>query len=161
MRSGTRQRKHAMAGLRAIAGEERNLGTLVLVLSSGKQALNAVRLERGRMVAERVMLIEREKVAGRDDYPTDSALQKWEYEAGSLLIGDQKDRVTRPRLRPVVHEAVPVQSYSRLHSRGQCSEELLEKILRGVSAQPYTETLLTRPGRSACRPPRSRASAWR
>jgi len=62
------------------------------------------------------------------------------------LIGDQKDRVTRPRLRPVVHEAVPVQSYSRLHSLGQCSEELLEKILRGVSAQQYTETLLDAAG---------------
>ena len=61
------------------------MGTLVLVLSSGKQALDAVRLERRRMVAERVMLIEREEVAGRDDYPTDSALQKWAHDAGVAL----------------------------------------------------------------------------
>ena len=62
MRSDTRQRKHAMAGLRAIAGEERMLGTMVRVIHSGKQALDAVMLEMGRMVAESVMLIEREEV---------------------------------------------------------------------------------------------------
>jgi hypothetical protein len=53
MRNDTRQRKHAMAGLRAIAGEERMLGTLVRVIRSGKLALDAVMLEMGRMVAER------------------------------------------------------------------------------------------------------------
>ena len=141
MRRDTRQRKHAMAGLRAIAGEERMLGTLVRVIRSGKQALDAVRLEMGRMVAERVRLIEREEMAGPDYYPTDPDRQKWAHEKGSIFIGDQKVRVTRPRLRHVAHGEVPVQSYARLHSPGQFAEELLEKILRGVSAQKYTETV--------------------
>jgi transposase-like protein len=35
-----------------------------------------------------------------------------------------------------------VQSYVRLHAPGQFSEELLEKILRGISAQKYEETVL-------------------
>ena len=59
MRQDTRQRKKALAGLRAISGQDRMLGTLVRVISSGKQALDAVMLEMGRMVAESVMLIER------------------------------------------------------------------------------------------------------
>jgi len=146
MRSDTRQRKHAMAGLRVIAGEERMLGTLVRVISSGKQALDAVMLEMGRMVAESVMLIEREEVAGPDYYPNDPDLQKGAHEDGSIFIGDQKVRVTRLRLRRVVHGEVPVQSYARIHSPGQFSEELLEKILRGVSAQKYTETVLNAAG---------------
>jgi hypothetical protein len=50
MRRDTRQRKHAMTGLRAIAGQDRMLGTMVRVISSGKQALDAVMLEMGRMV---------------------------------------------------------------------------------------------------------------
>ena len=57
MRPDTRQRKHAMAGLRAIAGQDRMLGTLVRVISSGKQALDAVMLEMGRTVAQSVLLI--------------------------------------------------------------------------------------------------------
>ena len=76
MRRDTRQQKRALAGLRAIAGEKRMLGTLVRVSSAGKQALDAVMLEMGRMVAESVMLIEREEVTGPDYYPTDPALQK-------------------------------------------------------------------------------------
>lgn len=84
MRTDTRQRKHALAGLRAISGKERMLGTMVRVIHAGKQALDAVRLERGRMVAESVMLIEREEMAGPDYYPTDPAFKKWAHEAGSL-----------------------------------------------------------------------------
>ena len=142
MRQETRQRKHAMAGLRAISGEQQMLGTLVRVIRSGKQALDAVMLEMGRMVAESVMLIEREEVAGSDYYQTDPDLQKWAHEAGSAYIGDQKVKVKCPRLRHVVHGEVPMKSYVRLHSPGQFSEELLENILRGFSAQKYTETVL-------------------
>ena len=45
MRRDTRQRKHALAGLRAISGEQQLLGTLVRVIGSGKQALDEVMLE--------------------------------------------------------------------------------------------------------------------
>jgi transposase-like protein len=131
-----------MAGLRAISGEQQMLGTLVRVISSGKQALDAVMLEMGRMVAESVMLIEREEIAGPDYYPTDPDLQKWAHEEGSLYLGDQKVKVKRPRLRHVEHGEVTLQSYARLRAPGAFSEELLEKILRGVSAQKYTETVL-------------------
>lgn len=142
MRPDTRQRKHAMAGLRAIKGQDRMLGTLVRVISSGKQALDAVMLEMGRLVAESIMLIEREELAGPDYYPTDPDLQKWAHEAGSIFIGDQKVKVKRPRLRDVGQGEVPLKSYARMHATGDFSEELLEKILRGVSAQKYTETVL-------------------
>jgi transposase-like protein len=135
-----------MAGLQAIAGQDRMLGTLVRVISSGKQALDAVMLERGRMVAERIMLIAREEVAGPDDYPTDPDLQKWAHEEGSLSLGDQTVKVTRPRLRHVEQGEVTLQSYARLRAPRAFSEELLEKILRGVSAQKYAETVLQTAG---------------
>ena len=60
MRRDTRQRKRALAGLRAISGQGEMLGTLVRVISSGKQALDAVMLEMGRMVAEEVLHLELE-----------------------------------------------------------------------------------------------------
>ena len=142
MRQETRQRKHTMAGLRAISGEQQMLGTLVRVIGSGKQALDAVMLEMGRMVAESIMLIEREELAGPDYYPTHPGLQKWAHEAGSAYIGDQKVKVTRPRLRDMEQGEVPLKSYARLHATGDFSEELLEKILRGVSEQKYSETVL-------------------
>ena len=142
MRKDTRQRKRALVGLRAIAGRDELLGTRVRVISSGKQALDAVMMEMGRMVAESIMLMEREEVAGPDYYPTDPAFKKWAHEKGSLYLGDQKVPVTRPRLRHVEQGEVPLQSYARLRAPGAFSEELLEKILRGVWAQKYAETVL-------------------
>jgi transposase-like protein len=131
-----------MAGLRAIAGEERMLGTMVRVIHSGKQALDAVMLEMGRMVGESIMLMEREEIAGPDYHPTDPDLQKWAHEDGSIFLGDQKVKVTRPRLRHVTQGELTLQSYARMRAPGAFSEELLEKILRGVSAQQYADTVL-------------------
>jgi putative transposase len=142
MRPDTKQRKKAMTGLKMISGEQQMLGVLTRVLHTGKQALDAVMLEMGRMVAESVLLIEREELAGPDYHPTDPALQKWAHDAGSIYLGDQKVKVTRPRLRDVVWGEMPLPSYQRLKTPGQFSEELLEKLLRGVSAQKYEETVL-------------------
>lgn len=96
------------------------LGILTRVLHTGKQALegDAVMLEMGRMVAESVMLIEREELAGPDYHPTDPALQKWAHDAGSIYLGDQKVKVTRPRLRDVVRGEMPLPSYQRLKTPG-------------------------------------------
>ena len=142
MRRDTKQRKHNRAGLRAISGAQQLLGTLVRVSGLGKQTLDAVMLEMGRMVAESILLVEREELAGPDYYPTHPGLQKWVHEAGSAYIGDQKVTVTRPRLRDVEQGEVSLKSSARLHATGDFSEELLENILRGVSAQKYAETVL-------------------
>lgn len=142
MRQDTKQRKHRVAGLRAIAGEDRMLGTMVRVIHSGKQALDAVMLEMGRLVAESVLLMEREEVTGPDYHPTDPDLKKWAHEAGSIYLGDQKVSVTRPRLRHVTQGEVTLQSYARMRAPGAFSEELLEKVLRGMSAQQYADTVI-------------------
>jgi putative transposase len=104
-------------------------------------------------------LIEREEIVGPDYYPSDPPLQKWEHEEGLIFIGDQKVRVTRPRLRHVVHGEVPLKSYERLYTPGQFSEELLEKMHRGLSAQKYADTVINSAEAFGCRPPRSPASS--
>lgn len=142
MRPDTKQRKKAMTGLREISGEQQMLGILTRVLHTGKQALGAVMLEMGRMVAESVMLIEREELAGPDYHPTDPALHKWAHEAGSIYLGDQKVPVMRPRLRDTVRGETLLQSYQRVKTPGPFSEKLLEKLLRGVSAQKYEANVL-------------------
>lgn len=142
MRPDTKQRKQSLTGLKVISGEQHLLGVLTRVFHTGKQALDAVMLEMGRMVAESVMLIEREELAGPDYHPTDPTLHKWAHEAGSIYLGDQKIPVMRPRLRDAVEGEILLQSYQRLKTPGSFSEELLEKLLRGVSAQKYEATVL-------------------
>lgn len=138
----TKQRKKAMAGLREVSGKEKTLSMLVNVINNGKQALDSLMLEMGRSIAESIMLIEREEITGPDYYPTNPDIQKWAHEDGSVYIGDQKIKVKRPRLRSVVDGEIPLQSYQTLRQSGQFSEEMLTKMLRGISAQKYEETVL-------------------
>lgn len=142
MRIDTRRRKNAMVGLRQISGEEQMLRTMFGVIQNGKKALDSVMLEMGRMVAESIMLMEREELAGPDYHPTSPRLQKWAHEDGGIFIGDQKIKAKHPRLRDVENGEVVLKSYQSLRSPGVFSEELLEKILRGVSARKYGETVI-------------------
>lgn len=138
----TKQRKKAMAGFREISGKEKTLGMLINVINNGKKALDSLMLDLGRSLAESIMLIEREEIAGPDYYPTSSTIQKWAHEEGSVYVGDQKIKVKRPRLRDTEAGEISLKSYQNLRKSGQFSEEILEKILRGMSAQKYEETVL-------------------
>lgn len=56
-------------------------------------------------------------------------------------IGDQKIRVEHPRLRGLQGE-IALKSYQGLKEPEGFSEELLDKVLRGISCQRYAETLV-------------------
>jgi transposase-like protein len=139
----TKKRKKATSGFRQMTGEEQAIEILFKTISQGKQALDAVFLDMGKMMAESIMLIEREELSGPDYQPTDPNLKKWAHEKGSAYIGDQKTKVSRPRLRNVDQgQEVPLKSYQAMHGHGGFSDDLLTKILSGVSAQKYRETVL-------------------
>jgi transposase-like protein len=58
-----------------------------------------------------------------------------------VYIGDQKVRVNHPRLRGDMGE-VPLPVYERLREPGAFSEELLAKVMRGLSTQKYRDTVI-------------------
>lgn len=105
------------------------LGKLVCVRHSGKQALDVMMLDMGRMVAEGGILMERKELLGPEYDPADLVFWKWVHEAGSIHLGDQKAPVTRPRLRHIKQGEVTLQSYAYLHNPGAFSEELPDKTL--------------------------------
>lgn len=142
MKVETKQRKKAMGGFKQMTGEDLARNSLHRIMTEGKRALDAVFVDMGRMVAESVMLIEREGLAGPDYYPTNPKMQKWAHEEGSVYIGDQKIPVNRPRLRHADIGEINLKSYENMRSHGQFSQEVLDKILRGVSAQKYEETVV-------------------
>lgn len=65
------------------------------------------------------------------------------HDDGLIFIGDQKVNLKRPGLQHAVHGAVPLKPYASQHAPEQFSEELLEKILRGVSVQKYADTVIS------------------
>jgi putative transposase len=142
MRIDTKRRKKAMAGFKQMTGSELANQSLHLIINQGKRALDDVFMGIGRMIAESIMLMEREELAGPDYHPTNPHLQKWAHEESSVYIGDQKVKINRPRLRDIESGEVDLQSYKKMREHGQFSEEMLDKIMRGVSAQKYEETVM-------------------
>jgi transposase-like protein len=141
MKLNTRKRKKAIKGFKQTFGRQELLDQMYQIISLGKQGLDAFLLEVGRMMAEAVMYIEREEISGPDYRPLWSGIQKWASQPGSIYLGDQKVAVEHPRLRGLQGEMV-LKSYEKMKEPGSFSGELLGKVLRGISSQKYSETVI-------------------
>jgi len=84
MRVDTKRRKNARRGFEQIIGKRAMVDRMYQIVSQGKQGLDAFLLELGRMMAEAVMYMDREEIAGPDYYPKDRAIQKWASQPGSI-----------------------------------------------------------------------------
>ena len=140
MRANTKKRKKATVMVKATQEQEWWADQVVQVMLHGKRALDAAMLDVGRLVAETLMYMEREERSGPDYHPTSSGLMKWASQRGSIYVGDQKLCVEHPRLRGPEGEVV-LRTYEQLKNRGGFSEELLSKVLRGMSSRKYEETV--------------------
>lgn len=142
MRDITRERKRARGGMEAVFGGRSGVvAQMHRLFVQGKQGLDACIQDLGRMMAETIMYIEREERAGPDYHPFDSGVQKWASQRGSVYLGDQKVSVEHPRLRGPEGERV-LWSYEQMKRPEGFSEELLGKVLRGVSCRKYAETVV-------------------
>ena len=141
MRVNTRKRRKARRVFEQMYGKQEMIDRMYQIISRGKQGLDAFLLEVGRMMAETIMYIEREEISGQEYHPLSSEIKKWASQGGSIYLGDQKISVEHPRLRGKKGE-MALESYQKLKEPGAFSEELLCKILRGISSQKYSETVI-------------------
>jgi len=141
MKLNTIQRKKARRGFEEVVGREEMVDRMYKIIQVGKQGLDGFVMDLGRMVAEAIMDMEREERSGPEYHPSQEGLYKWSYQNGSIYMGDRKVSVRHPRLREPGGE-IPLQSYEALKRPGVFSEEVLRKMLRGLSARKYRETLL-------------------
>lgn len=141
MKETTRKRKKAIVGFKEACGKQWMIEQLYRVYESGKQGFDSMMMKLGKMMAETIMYIDREEVAGPDYAPFSPDVRKWASQGGSVYIGDQKiKKVERPRLRGPEGE-ITLQSYQKLKEAGGFSDELLAKVLRGMSCRKYKETV--------------------
>ncbi len=141
MREDTIWRKKASRLFEELRGRRWLLGRMAEVIAEGKRGLDGLALDLGRMIAEAVMYLERAEIAGPDYRPYTSEVRKWASQPGSVFIGDRKVKVEHPRLRGVVGE-MELRTYGRMKERGEFSEELLGRVLRGLAGRRYQETLV-------------------
>jgi transposase-like protein len=141
MKLNTIQRKKARGGLEAAFGKEELVDRMYQIIKAGKQGLDGFIQELGSLLVEAIMDMEREERSGPQYQPLHKEVYKWAYQPGSLYLGDRKISVRHPRLRGPEGEIV-LESYETLKKPGLFSEELLNKVLRGISARKYRETLM-------------------
>lgn len=141
MKESTKKRKKAIRGIEQACGRQEILEQMYEVYAKGKAGFDIYMKEIGRMMAETIMYIEREEMAGPDYQPFSSDIQKWASQPGSVYIGDQKIKLEHPRLRGPEGE-IALKSYQKLKERDQFSQELLNKVLRGISCRKYAETVV-------------------
>lgn len=141
MKLDTIRRRKARGGFEQAVGREEIVNRMYEIIRVGKQGLDGFIAELGSMVAEAIMDMEREERSGPQYSPSQEGLYKWAYQNGSIYMGDWKVSVKHPRLRGPGGE-IPLQSYEALKRPGVFSEEVLNKMLRGLSARKYRETVL-------------------
>jgi len=141
MKVNTKRRKKARRSFEQMYGKQELVDRMYQIISQGKQGLDAFVLELGRMMAETIMYIEREEISGPEYQPLSPEIQKWASQRGSIYMGDQKIAVEHPRLRGPKGE-LALASYAKLKEAGVFSEELLCKLLRGISSQKYAATVI-------------------
>lgn len=145
MKKSTRKRKKAIKGIEEACGRKEIIEQMYEIYAKGKEGFDVYMKGIGRMMAETIMYIEREEKAGPDYQPFSPDIQKWASQPGSVYIGDQKITVQHPRLRGPEGE-IALRSYEKLKEREMFSEELLNKILRGISCRKYGETVVEAAG---------------
>ena len=128
--------KKRIRKLNEVYGQDVFAEMLRSVIIQGKEAFYTYANNIGRLLAEAILLMEREEISGPDYRPNSPEIQKWASQPGSVFIGDRKVKVQQPRLRGPNGE-IKLQTYQSLKGRGAFSEELLQKALSGLSGRRY------------------------
>lgn len=135
MKISTKQRKQSAKQIQQLFGADDFSLKIAQTIDWGKQSLDLINRQVGKMIVESILLMDRENITGPDYAPNDG-MYKWAHQQGSVFIGDSKEKISKPRARGMGKE-IQLPSYERLKERGQFSEELLTKIMSGLSARRY------------------------
>lgn len=141
MKLNTIRRKKARGGFEQALGKEELVDRMYQIIKIGKQGLDGFVQELGGLLVEAIMDMEREERSGPEYHPSQEGVYKWAYQKGCVYMGDRKISVRHPRLRGPGGE-IALQSYEVLKQPGVFSGEVLNKVLRGLSARRYSETLI-------------------
>ncbi len=145
MKQSTKRRKQTASDIQRVFGEERLARQLLTITNFGKQAFDSLHHELGRMLVESIFILERENLTGPDHAPLVPGVYKWGHQGGSVYVGDQKVRCDKPRIMGPDGE-IPLPTYEKLKERGQFSDELLARLMTGMSARRYEDVVVEAAG---------------
>lgn len=99
--------------------------------------------ERGVLLVQLLMNAEVIQTVGeRNKHNTDRDCVRWAYQAGSVLLLEQRVPVQKPRVRTKGgHSEVELQTYKAMNEKEFLNEQAAAKLLSGLSTRRFEKTL--------------------
>ncbi|HQT91345.1 MAG TPA: IS256 family transposase [Candidatus Kryptobacter bacterium] len=110
------------------------------LMNSLKVEIRSLAVSAGTVMIEAIMNSESDQLAGKR-YSRKTDIDRWGTESGYVLLGGQKVRVRRPRLRTKDKQEVSLTSYEQFQNEGQRTESVFNRLVAGVSSRNYAKTV--------------------
>ncbi len=116
------------------------------LMNSLRVEMRSLAVSAGTVMIEAIMESESEQLAGRR-YSRKTDVDRWGTESGYVLLGGQKVRVRRPRLRTKdksegsCGQEVSLTGYDEFQNEGARGESVFNRLVAGVSSRNYARTV--------------------
>jgi transposase-like protein len=102
--------------------------------------LHAFATSAGVLVMKTLMKAEEEFLAGKRQ-SHDTEVNRWGRQAGAVMLGGQKVKIERTRLRKRSGGEVTLGSYERFRSNDARAQAVYERLISGISCRDYEHTV--------------------
>ena len=110
------------------------------LMNSLKVEIRSLAVSAGTVMIEAIMNSECEQRAG-ERYSRRTDVDRWGTESGYVLLGGQKVRVIRPRLRTKDKQEVSLTSYEQFQNESHRTKSVFNRLVAGVSSRNYARTV--------------------
>jgi len=94
----------------------------------------------GVLVMKALMQAEEDHLAGKRQ-SHDTEINRWGKESGAVMVGGQKVRIVRTRLRKRTGGEVSLSSYERFRNNDARAQAVYERLISGISCRDYEHTV--------------------
>jgi putative transposase len=110
------------------------------LMESLRMEYRALTVSAGALVVQAIMQAEVEHIAGKP-YARKTDIDRWGRESGYVVMGGQKVRVARQRLRDKENKEIHLQSYERFQDEDRRTQAIFSRLVAGVSSRSYAKTV--------------------
>ena len=100
----------------------------------------ALAVSAGVLVMQALMEAERDHLSGQR-YAHHTAIDRWGKEKGYVVVGGQKVRIQRPRLRDKQKQEVKLSSYQRFQHEDERTQAVFAHLVSGMSCRAYGQVV--------------------
>jgi len=100
----------------------------------------ALAVSAGALVMQAIMEAERDYLSGHR-YVHNTAIDRWGKEQGYVVVGGQKVRIQRPRLRDKQKQEIQLSSYQRFQQEDDRTQAVFAHLVSGMSCRAYGQVV--------------------